>query len=384
MATIISLRHRLPALDGVRGIAILMVLGVHTDPEILTCGMVGVDLFFVLSGFLISSILLEEYRNSGTIHLGRFYLRRFLRLYPALVGVVLFVLVYTFSVSPERFSNSLADSARVLLYYFNWYLVWLIPDTAAATTYFTHLWSLSVEEQFYLIWPAALIFLLYLRISNRTMWWILLATIAVPSIARIAVWHLYHPHWWSHSLPWSHYMPLWIYFRTDLRIDALMWGVMLAWAIHQGLAPNDYWRRVLSPVSFIALAGLLVLACFNSFSNGVFHRGGMSVVGCLSIIVIAGAIWTSGVLQQTLALAPLCWLGRVSYGVYLWHLPLFMIAHKLPLSNWQTTAIGLSTTLAIASISYYGMELRFLRLKDRIGHSHAARDGMRVLEPLRS
>src|SRR5262245_2326368 len=148
MAAIISLRHRLPALDGVRGIAILMVLGVHTDPEILTCGMIGVDLFFVLSSFLITSILLEEYRNSGTIHLGRFYLRRFLRLYPALVGVVLFVLFYTFSASPERFSSSLADSARVLLYYFNWYLVWLIPDTAVVTTYFSHLWSLSVEEQF--------------------------------------------------------------------------------------------------------------------------------------------------------------------------------------------------------------------------------------------
>jgi peptidoglycan/LPS O-acetylase OafA/YrhL len=273
--------HRMPALDGVRGLAILLVLGAHThDPQLLPSGMVGVDLFFVLSGFLITSILLDESRRTGTIHLGRFYLRRFLRLYPALVVVLLFTIVYSSVVDPpEVFQRTLADAWRVMFYYYNWHLVWPIPHLATSFMHL-HLWSLSIEEQFYLVWPALLLLLLWWHASKRVTWGMLAVAVIAPALARIAVWHLYDPAEW-----WGRFRSIWIYFRTDLRIDALMWGAALAWLLYQGYKPGNRMRAAVACGSVAAFAGLIVYASFHSFMNGIFHRGGMSLVGFLSALL---------------------------------------------------------------------------------------------------
>jgi peptidoglycan/LPS O-acetylase OafA/YrhL len=356
--------HRMPALDGVRGLAILLVLGAHThDPQLLPSGMVGVDLFFVLSGFLITSILLDESRRTGTIHLGRFYLRRFLRLYPALVVVLLFTIVYSSVVDPpEVFQRTLADAWRVMFYYYNWHLVWPIPHLATSFMHL-HLWSLSIEEQFYLVWPALLLLLLWWHASKRVTWGMLAVAVIAPALARIAVWHLYDPAEW-----WGRFRSIWIYFRTDLRIDALMWGAALAWLLYQGYKPGNRMRAAVAWGSVAAFAGLIVYASFHSFMNGIFHRGGMSLVGFLSALLLAGAIWCRPLpLRLLLEAAPLRWTGRVSYGVYLWNIPFFVMASDLPLLGWQQAIVMLAATFPVASLSYYVMERPILRLKDQTG-----------------
>jgi peptidoglycan/LPS O-acetylase OafA/YrhL len=215
-----------------------------------------------------------------------------------------------------------------MFYYYNWHLVWPIPHLATSFMHL-HLWSLSIEEQFYLVWPALLLLLLWWHASKRVTWGMLAVAVIAPALARIAVWHLYDPAEW-----WGRFRSIWIYFRTDLRIDALMWGAALAWLLYQGYKPGNRMRAAVAWGSVAAFAGLIVYASFHSFMNGIFHRGGMSLVGFLSALLLAGAIWCRPLpLRLLLEAAPLRWTGRVSYGVYLWNIPFFVMASDLPLTR---------------------------------------------------
>jgi peptidoglycan/LPS O-acetylase OafA/YrhL len=352
--------HRIPALDGIRAIAFLLVFFCHTTPAIFHGGNFGVDLFFVLSGFLITSILLQEHRNNGSINLAKFYLRRALRLLPALFLLVFSVLIYTIIMQPSaKVLMALSDIWRIVLYVFNWQLAidWN-HIVERHQEMFTHLWSLSVEEQFYLLWPCILIVLL--RSSRHFVFFVLLTALIIPAVAR--------------AILWEEGPSLWIYFRTDLRFDNLLYGVIAAFVIHWGLVVNERLRVILSWGGFVSLLALIILARFDMLTDGYAYKGVFSLVALLSAVLIYSTVLCPlPYLRHFLEAKPLVWIGKISYGLYLWHVPMaFMVIniHNVYLKNLMMI-LG---TFALASISFYAFERPFLRLKNRIGHANQPAD----------
>jgi len=343
------------ALDGVRGIAFLMVFFCHLG--ILQTGQFGVDLFFVLSGFLITSILLKEQRRNHSISISKFYLRRALRLLPALFAVVLGVLIFTLIMQPfSKFLLALSDVWHILLYIWNWTLAsdWQ-TIVARHQEMYTHLWSLSVEEQFYIAWPCLLIIML--KLPRPIVLLLLLAGITAPAIARWMLWH--------------EGSALWIYFRTDLRFDNLLYGALVAWMLHWGYKPEGLSRKILSWAGMLSLFCLIGISMPDLLSHGEVYHGIFSLVALFSSLLIASAVWCPlPQLKWFLEFKPLTWIGKVSYGLYLWHWPVVLAAGRIPFTTGWGRDLGIiAITLTIVTISYYKLELPFLRLKDRIGHA---------------
>ncbi|WP_144379114.1 acyltransferase family protein [Mesorhizobium amorphae] len=330
-----------PSLDGVRGVALLIVMFAHTAPQVFPGGNIGVDLFFVLSGFLITTILLAEFSKTGSISICSFYMKRALRLLPALFLMVALVIAYAALFTPVELPAALGDVPSVVFYFYNWHRVaaWGKTDLFFG---FGHLWSLSVEEQFYILWPL----LLLVTLRSRLLFGLVLAVgITAPACARV--------------LLWEEGPALQLYFRTDLRLDSLMWGATAAWL-------NLRWNfpRSLSAIPLFALIFFVVLARYNLLSSGVLYLGGYSVVCFLaSIVLIATAQNLSPWLTRILEFSPLCFTGRISYGLYLWHVPVFgMLPHS---HSVLANATAIALTFAIATCSYYGVEKWFLSRKER-------------------
>jgi len=192
-------RERWPALDGLRGLALLAVMGLHTSPSVLPGGFLGVDLFFVLSGFLITYLLVREWQKFGSIRLRQFYLRRALRLYPALWGLLLVGGLATLAFgSRHDFSVFRRALPSVLFYFFNWRLAH--PMCPEVPGIFQHLWSLAIEDQFYLVWPILLAGLLAMRVRRR---WILALVLAAVGFRTWA----YAPVAWATLVLWALAIP---------------------------------------------------------------------------------------------------------------------------------------------------------------------------------
>ncbi len=361
---------RILALDGIRGIAFLMVFFRHLG--ILQTGHFGVDLFFVLSGFLITSILLQEQRRYGSISISKFYLRRALRLLPALFAVVIGVLLYTLIMQPfAKFLLALSDVWRIVLYIWNWTLTadWQHIVERHQEMY-THLWSLSVEEQFYIVWPCLLLVLL--RVPRKIVLLFLFAGIIAPAVARFLLWH--------------EGSALWIYFRTDLRFDNLLYGALVAWLLHWGYTPKGMSRKILSWAGLISLIGLIGIAMPDFITHGeIYHLGLFSLVALFSAVTIASAVWCPlPPFRWLLEMKPLTWIGKVSYGLYLWHWPVILMVSRMTYlpSKLRVVLTVTIILLAIVTISYYKLELPFLKLKDKIGHAKKPRPSASAETPL--
>jgi peptidoglycan/LPS O-acetylase OafA/YrhL len=365
-----------PALDGLRGLAILTVMTVHVKPILLWGGSIGVDIFFVLSGFLITVLLLEEKDRVGSINLKRFYFRRVLRLIPALVAMLLFCCLYALAFEPTEAAIATGrDSVAVLFYYFNWRLAFDLTPPAVTLL---HTWSLSVEEQFYLVWPLLLSLLLASRLRRSWLLGLLCIGVASPAVFRFMYWT------GIETFPR-------LYFCTDARADGLCVGCTI------GVVANSNWlpraNRVLRLIRFagVLAVAVLVVHAFKSshLPGGYMYRGGLSIVS-LSTGILLLSILTSSPRWLTWALESriLIWLGRISYSLYLWHFPL--IEHVPPQSYSKLSyhivswGIQFAASIAVAAVSYYGIERWFLRFKPRSTQSaiadKPARDTRQLLE----
>jgi peptidoglycan/LPS O-acetylase OafA/YrhL len=353
-----------PALDGVRGIAILLVLFCHFNPLRLAGGNIGVDLFFVLSGFLITSILLREHSGSGVISIARFYMRRALRLLPALYLVVAFVVLYAWLFQPPNvLTYTVHEAWSVVFYYFNWHRVAQV--TSGDTDHqwmFSHLWSLSVEEQFYLVWPLCMFVLLLPRAPRLAAFIVIGIGIAGPALGR--------------ALIWETGASKGLYFSTLWHSDGLMWGALGAWLTHFKSIPSSARiSRNFSVAAILSLVLMLALAKNDLLSNGLLYRGGFTLVGLLSAIIILAAVRDpSPALRVVLENKVLCWVGKVSYGLYLWHWPCILICQRLPGGELVRGAASFAMIFSITSLSFYFVEQPFLALKDRLGHPKGSRD----------
>jgi peptidoglycan/LPS O-acetylase OafA/YrhL len=353
-----AVKH-LPGLDGLRGVAIIAVVLFHWNFPFARGGFVGVDLFFVISGFLISTLLLRELTANGEIDLRNFYARRALRLLPALVvmcGVYgLWLLLRSDGAAARHGARVLA---AVLFYCANWMLA-LGPHDRDILAPMTHTWSLSVEEQFYVLWPITLAWLAGRKATLRAT-----ITLLVSVIALATAWRIYL------TLTGTWYVRM--YVGADTRIDTILVGCLLAVLMYHGKV------RIPSPpvsgwLPWAALASFALLVFFARESARWMYLVGCSIAAAVGAGLVLGALTTGDSrFGRLLGWTPLQWLGRVSYGVYLWHLPLTEFFRRLglvPVSarpDFRGLLLLIGSTLGAATASFYIIERPFLRLRKRV------------------
>jgi peptidoglycan/LPS O-acetylase OafA/YrhL len=333
---------RTPALDGLRGLAVTAVVVNHLRPTALPGGWLGVDVFFVLSGYLITSLLLREHAATGRVDLGHFYSRRARRLLPALF-VLLGAVVIVARVVPDApgFGDVRGDGFSALAYVANWHFVITHASyfSAFSPSALRHLWSLSIEEQFYLLWP--LILILVLRRHGARAVAVLAGVLAAASAVDMALTY------GGGNLTRA-------YFGTDAHIHGVLIGCALA-----ALGPVRSRWPAPRAASVVALAGIVFAAVTMNGTDALAYRGGIAFVGVLTAVVIAATTApATGPATWILERKPLRGLGRISYGVYLWHWPvlLFVTAARAGVSGIPLTLMQLAITLALALASFFVAE----------------------------
>jgi peptidoglycan/LPS O-acetylase OafA/YrhL len=333
-------RH-IASLDGIRGLAILAVLAVHSGLN--DFGGCGVDVFFVLSGYLITGILLKERAENGRVNFKNFYARRWLRLYPALLLLIALYIPAT-KLFHRHVNQAVGDSFIALFYLSNWWRTFSVrPD------FLGHTWSLSVEEQFYLIWPP-LVLLLY-RWLGRSWKAALVCAATVGGVIAYRWWMIRN----GASLDR-------ISNGLDTRIDMLIAGSALA-----------FYTPPISRYFAAALTWAAAIAFFV-YLGGWYHESYEYILGWTLVMLVGLLNGNTTLLAKVLALKPLVWIGRVSYGIYLFHFPAmkWMIDH-----HWSVrdkTIVGWSIGFGLATLSYYLVERPCLRLKDRFRSEKPAAD----------
>ena len=381
VATAVTGRH-LPALNGLRGVAVLGVVAYHLQLGWAKGGYLGVDLFFVLSGFLITTLLLEEWVGGGRIDLAAFWGRRARRLLPALFMVVAALALYLIceALFGGPGANGLidlsglrGDAIATLLYVNNWHLIYAHQSYFAqfsTPSPLQHTWSLAIEEQFYLVWPLVLLVLLrYGRRGWRRIGMTLTVVLGVASSVLMAL--LFHPG----------VDPSRIYYGTDTRLFDLMAGATIAFLVAARPQPNSSARRTLHWVGPIAAAALAVFWVTAGTSGGLptnlMFEGGFLVCAALAAVVVADArLVEPGRFARGMSWGPLHFIGTISYGIYLWHWPVIVYLNgaRTGLSTWSLDVLRIAVTLAVSTASYYLVE-RPIRLA-------RFRGGVRVWGPL--
>jgi peptidoglycan/LPS O-acetylase OafA/YrhL len=341
-----------PALDGLRAVSVLAVFAYHLDYEWAAGGFLGVDAFFVLSGYLITSLLLVEHGRAGTISLRAFWTRRAKRLLPAVLALLIGVALYAaFVASTDQLGTLRGDSLATLFYVANWRFI------AAGTSYFElwseasplrHMWSLAIEEQFYLMWPLLVLGALRLGRGRPR---VLAAGAFVGAIGSVALMAaLYDPADPSEA-----------YFSTFTRAHTLLVGALLAVLLHRREISSPVLARGLQGAGAVAAGALLVCFWRVQDTGEIFYKGLSPAFAVLVAVVIAAAVQTgSSPLREALSPAPLRWVGRVSYGLYLWHWPMivWLTRGRTQLDGLALDAVRVAAAFAITALSYYLLEQR--------------------------
>jgi peptidoglycan/LPS O-acetylase OafA/YrhL len=355
-----AVTERARGLDGLRAIAVSMVVVFHLNEAWLPGGFVGVDVFFVISGYLITDLLTVAYEETGRIRLVRFWGRRARRLLPALFAVLLVVCAAAVAIGDV--SGLKGNLLAALTYTSNWYLIGTQSDYFAQLGppgLLKHLWSAAVEEQFYLIWPLAMLLILRMPRERRKG---VTAVLAVASALAMAI--------------VSYHNVSRAYYGTDTHAFGLFIGATLAFCLPLRSLLVREWRRT---PALLGAGGLVVLFATAVFFNGndpLVYRGGLVLVALSSVAVIVAAV-VPGPIARLLTFPPLRWIGTVSYGIYIWHWPVIALTTAvIGLRAERPVAAVIEATAAVllAAASWWWLEEPIRR------HGFAAvRDGFEAL-----
>ncbi|HYC81770.1 MAG TPA: acyltransferase, partial [Solirubrobacterales bacterium] len=345
----------LPGIDAMRALAVLAVFGYHAGVGWTPGGFLGVDVFFVISGYLITSLLLRSFQRGGHIELGRFWLRRAQRLLPAVAVLIAVSIVLGAIFEPGRMDALRGDALASLFYFANWHFVLgheSYFEQFGRPSLFTHLWSLSVEEQFYLFWP--LLFAAGMKLFGRGR---LLLGVLAGALASVALaWLLFDPGGDASR----------VYYGTDTHAVGLLAGVALAlvWSpIALRRHPSGpLVGPILDAVGVLAL-GYVVLSFlhFHDYDLALWH-GGYLWLAIATALLLAAVAHPAARLGAVLGQKPLLWLGLRSYSFYLWHWPVLVLTRPgidVELPRGILIPLQLLATLAIADLSYRYVELPF-------------------------
>jgi len=342
----------MPGLDGLRALAVLAVIAYHEQFGWAPGGLLGVGVFFTLSGFLITSLLVGEWSAHGRIRLGDFWLHRARRLLPALFVMLAVVTAWVTLADRARLASLRGAVGAAAGYFSNWYLIAQNQSyfaRFAPPAPFDHLWSLAVEEQFYLLWPVLLIAsLILLRRRSAAAAWLVLPTTLLAALSALAMVSFYQP-----GLD-----PTRVYEGTDTRAFGLLIGAILALAwpsrstrgAHS--APGRWARGLLDLAGAAGLAGIGVMIWRVGEYSPFAYRGGLVLLSVAAAAVVAATAHPASLVGAALGWRPLRWIGVRSYGIYLWHYPVIVMTSQanvkpsLPLAGLQVAASILLAALS--------------------------------------
>ena len=347
-------RRYITGLDGIRAIAVIMVLAYHLKLALFKSGFLGVTVFFVLSGYLITGILISEVEEEGTIDLKNFWLRRIRRLVPAVMSMAVVIIFVSAVVNRIIFTKGCKDFLASVLGFNNWWQIFnkvSYFEAAGVPSPFTHCWSLAIETQFYLIYPLILLGIYKLaksRGEGRAKRGLLFAgvTLMLALISVILMIVLFDPQQDASR----------VYYGTDTRAFSLLFGALLAILWDYRMVPRRLSASVNMVLGSVSFAVLLVMTIAINGSSNFWYRGGQFVGTILTVLVIYTVLGRKTWLSRFLSNPVLKWIGDRSYSIYLWHYPIILLISKGIKASWWITLIEIVLSVVLAELSYRFIE----------------------------
>lgn len=347
-------RRYITGLDGIRAIAVIMVLAYHLKLALFKSGFLGVTVFFVLSGYLITGILISEVEEEGTIDLKNFWLRRIRRLVPAVMSMAVVIIFVSTVVNRVIFTKGCKDFLASVLGFNNWWQIFnkvSYFEAAGVPSPFTHCWSLAIETQFYLIYPLILLGIYKLaksRGEGRAKRGLLFAgvTLLLALISVILMIVLFDPQQDASR----------VYYGTDTRAFSLLFGALLAILGDYRMVPRRLSASVNMVLGSVSFAVLLVMTIAINGSSNFWYRGGQFVGTILTVLVIYTVLGRKTWLSRFLSNPVLKWIGDRSYSIYLWHYPIILLISKGIKASWWITLIEIVLSVVLAELSYRFIE----------------------------
>lgn len=348
----------MPGLDGLRAIAVFAVIAYHLNLSWAPGGLLGVNLFFVLSGFLITNILMNQWQQNGAIDLKDFWLRRARRLLPALFVMLAGVFSWIVIFAPERLAVLKQEVLAAVFYISNWHLIFKEVsyfESFGPPSPLGHLWSLAIEEQFYLLWPLLLLLGLHIFKDKK---WIIGGTVGIALASVIAMALIYIP-----GLD-----PSRVYYGTDTRAFALLVGAILAMVMPSQRMAADLSGKKRVAMDAIGSVGLIIVVLMMLKTNQYqtfLYPFGLLIFTVAAACLIASLAHPASYLGKILGCAPLRWLGKCSYGIYLWHYPVIVLTS--PIANTKGSGIFLPFWQILISITLSALSLYLIEEPIRYG-----------------
>ena len=347
-------RRYITGLDGIRAIAVIMVLAYHLKLALFKSGFLGVTVFFVLSGYLITGILISEVEEEVTIDLKNFWLRRIRRLVPAVMSMAVVIIFVSAVVNRIIFTKGCKDFLASVLGFNNWWQIFnkvSYFEAAGVPSPFTHCWSLAIETQFYLIYPLILLGIYKLvksREEGRAKRGLLFAgvTLLLALISVILMIVLFDPQQDASR----------VYYGTDTRAFSLLFGALLAILWEYQMVPRRLSASVNMVLGSVSFAVLLVMTIAINGSSNFWYRGGQFVGTILTVLVIYTVSGRKTWLSRFLSNPVLKWIGDRSYSIYLWHYPIILLISKGIKASWWITLIEIVLSVVLAELSYRFIE----------------------------